>query len=207
MSVIQPQVIATDGALVVVDKPSGWVVHATEQAEPHDVQAWLAANHHPGCSPVHRLDRGASGIALYSPDPEVRAAVGRWFAAGEVAKRYVALVHRRTHRKGVLRTPLDGKDAVTRYRTVRPLRGFSLLLVRPETGRKHQIRRHLHGIGHPIVGDERYRPPTFRAVPGFPGRLFLHAARLTLPDGRMWETPLPPELQRCLDALGATPPT
>ncbi len=86
---------------------------------------------------------------------------------------------------------------MTRYALAEALGAFSLLRVRPETGRKHQIRRHLHGIGLPLVGDTRYRG-RFRPVPGFPGRLFLHAWRLSLPDGRSFESPLPPELEACI---------
>ena len=91
--------------------------------------------------------------------------------------------------------------AVTRYRHREALGGFSLVEARPETGRKHQIRRHLHGIGHPIVGDERYRPRRFKAVPGYPGRLWLHAAALELPDGHTIVAPLPPALMDHLDRL------
>ena len=72
---------------------------------------------------------------------------------------------------------------------------FTLIEARPATGRKHQIRRHLHGLGHPIVGDERYPLPRFRAVPGFPGRLWLHALGVMLPDETILQDPLPPELE------------
>ena len=192
-----------DDGLIVVAKTSGWVVHASEATESRDLRRWLDSQGHEGCSPLHRLDRGASGVVLYSANPELRASLGKAFAEGEVAKRYQALVHGRTHTKGTIRVPVLGRPAVTRYRLLRRLGGFSLLRVRPETGRHHQIRRHLHGIGHSLVGDDRYKPRGFRPVPGFPGRLFLHASALELPDGRTWSAPLPDELERCLTAVSA----
>lgn len=196
-----PRLVDVADDLVVVDKPSGWVVHATRPDEPHDLRAWLAEHDLVDMAPLHRLDRGASGVVLFSAVPAVRKALGAELAAGTIDKRYVALVHGRTHRKGIVRHPVDGQDAVTRYRLLEPLGGFSWVGARPETGRKHQIRRHLHGIGHPIVGDDRYRPSGFRAVPAFPGRLCLHAARIALPDGRVFEAEVPEAIERCLVAL------
>jgi 23S rRNA-/tRNA-specific pseudouridylate synthase len=68
------------------------------------------------------------------------------------------------------------------------------------------IRRHLRGVGLAVVGDDRYPAARRFRVPAYPGRLFLHAARLALPDGRVFESPLPPELARCADALRAPRP-
>lgn len=196
-----PRVIDASPPVVVVDKPAGWVVHASMADEPHDLQAWLSEQGFAGYSPVHRLDRGASGVTVYGGDADVRGAMGTWFADGEVHKVYVCLVFGRPHKKGIIRTPLEGRAAVTRYRQIAVHGRFTLLRVRPETGRTHQIRKHLHGIGHPLVGDERYRSRGFRPVPGYPGRLFLHAASIELPDGRQFEAPLPPELQACVEAV------
>ena len=90
---------------------------------------------------------------------------------------------------------------MTRYRTLEWLGSFSLLAVRIETGRKHQIRRHLHGIGHPVIGDPRHGPRRPVRVPGWPGRLWLHARVLVLPGGETFEDPLPRELLASLDAM------
>ena len=196
-----PRLVAVTDDLVVVDKPSGWVVHATREDEPHDLLAWLASEGHLDMAPLHRIDRGASGVVLFSNVPAVRRALATELASGNVDKRYVALVYGRTHRKGIVRQPIDGQPSVTRYRLLEALGGFSWLGVRPETGRKHQIRRHLHGLGHSIIGDDRYRPARFRRVPAYPGRLCLHAHRLTLPDGRLFEAPVPEALERCREAL------
>lgn len=204
-----PTVLATDGDLVAVNKPSGWVVHAAMARETHDLRAWLAEqpNLPRGLEPLHRLDRETSGVVLFAADPATRATVGRMFMDGAVKKSYLALVVGHMHRKGVIRLPLtpddggDPQDAVTRYRMVEQLGGFSLVRVTPETGRKHQIRRHLQAIGHAVVGDDRYRPARRVDVPAFPGRMFLHAAKVTLADGRVFVAPLPPELQACLDSV------
>lgn len=208
----KPRLLAREeDGLLVFDKPAGWVVHAAEADETRELLSWAVQAGHapPEVAPVHRLDRETSGVVLLSADPALRGALGRAFAVGEVHKTYRALVHGRTHRKGIVRRPLaDARrgrplEAVTRYRTLEWLGGFSLVEVRPETGRRHQIRRHLQMIGHPVVGDERYGPRRFRPVPAFPGRLWLHAARLALPDGRVFESSLPPELESHLDALRA----
>jgi len=203
----EPSLLADDGDLVVVAKPSGWVVYAAREGETHDLRAWLAAQ--PGLprrlDPLHRLDRETSGVALYAARPETRAAWSEAFAAGRVHKTYHALVVGHAHAKGVIRTPLapdhpgPPQDAVTRYRLIEALGAFSWLKVQPETGRKHQIRRHLAEIGLPVVGDVRHGRRRVK-VPAFPGRLFLHAVALEL-DGRRFEAPLPDELARCLAAV------
>lgn len=205
-----PRLIARDGPLVVLHKPAGFAVHPTASPDIPDLMTW--AHNTPelaGLAPAHRLDRETSGIVLASTDRATRAALGEWFAAGEIAKRYLVLVHGRIRRKGVIRRPLpDARrgrplEAVTRYRLVRWIGLTSLVVARPATGRKHQIRRHLQAIGHAVVGDTRYPARPFRPVPGFPGRLWMHAESLALPDGRVFEDPLAPELARHLQLLEA----
>jgi 23S rRNA-/tRNA-specific pseudouridylate synthase len=208
-----PRILRIEGPLVAVLKPSGWVVHAAMAGETRDLRAWLAAQSElpRDLEPCHRLDRETSGVVLYAGTPEARAAIGRAFMDGAVQKTYLALVQGRAHAKGVIRTPLapdDGgapQEACTRYRTVALLGAFALVRVTPETGRKHQIRRHLQGVRLPVVGDDRYGPERRLRVPAYPGRLCLHAARLELPDGRVFEAPLPDDLAACFAALGWTP--
>ncbi|MDP2311892.1 MAG: RluA family pseudouridine synthase [Pseudomonadota bacterium] len=208
-----PTVLSSDGDLVAVSKPTGWVVHAAMADERYDLRAWLAAQPTlpKGLEPLHRLDRETSGVVLYAASAITRATVGRYFMDGTVHKSYLALVQGHAHKKGVIRVPLapdDGgapQEAITRYRLEEALGGFSLLRVTPETGRKHQIRRHLHGLGLSVVGDDRYVARKKLRIPAYPGRMFLHAARIELPDGRVFEAPLPPELERCVVALRARP--
>lgn len=201
-----PVLLAVQDDLIVVDKPAGWLVHAAGTEDP-DLGSWLTLQGlgHPG--PVHRLDKETSGVVLFARIPALAAEIGDALAKGEVDKTYLAVVHGRARRKGTIKRALqEGRrsvPAVTRYHTEAWLGRFSLLRVRTDTGRKHQIRRHLHGLGHPIVGDDRYGPSRFVRVPGFPWRLFLHASEVTLPDGRTFHAPLPPELEACLVALRA----
>lgn len=203
-----PTLLYCEDGLIAVDKPSGWVVHPVgPDRDAPDLLGWLADQEVPSdLAPVNRLDLGTSGVVLFAT-PTVASAVGSWFTEGKVHKRYRALVFGKTRTKGIIRRALqDGRrgaklDAVTRYRTLESFGKWSLLDVRPETGRKHQIRRHLQGIGHAIVGDDRYRPRGRPTVPAFPGRLWLHALELELPDGRAFDAPLPSKLAGHLEIL------
>ncbi len=204
-----PRILSVHGPVVAVHKPAGMQLHPANASTEIDLCAWLDSEPlaPPGVVPVHRLDKDASGLVLCASDPADRAKVSGWFARSELQKIYLVLVHGHARKKGTIRRALrDARrrkplQATTRYRLLETLGGFSLLRVRPETGRKHQIRRHLHGIGLPIVGDSEYRPKRFVPVPGFPGRLWLHAWKLVLPDGTELEAPLPPELEANLAAL------
>jgi len=204
-----PSLLVHDGGLWVVNKPAGWAAHPQGDSAIPDVLSWAreSAGAPQSIAPIHRLDRATSGLILLSDDETLRASLGAELAAGNVRKRYRALVHGRTHAKGIVRRRLEDRrrgkpvDAVTRF-TRRAVYGrVSLLDVRPETGRRHQIRRHFSGLGHHVVGDERYGPRRPPSVPGFPGRMWLHALALELPDGRRFEAPLPEELQTHLALL------
>lgn len=147
--------------------------------------------------PAHRLDRATSGVLLFALNAEAAAVLGRQFEAGTVAKRYLALVRGWLDDGGVIDRPLkkSGKreqPAVTRYRCLartelnepvppHPTARYSLVELEPETGRTHQLRRHLNGIAHPIVGDvghgDRRHNRLFRMKFGC-HRLLLHAASL-----------------------------
>lgn len=206
----QAVLLQRDGDLWVFYKPVGLATHPGDKRVPDLVTHAREHMDAPGdLSPIHRLDKETSGIVLLSPDAALRGELGKLFAAGTITKRYLALVQGLTHRKGVIRKPLpDARrgqplPSVTRYRALERLGGFTLLRVRPETGRKHQIRRHLQLIGRPIVGDTRYPGRKRIPVPGFPGRLWLHSLSITLPDGRVFEAPLPKQLVDHLEALGS----
>ncbi|MBU0673937.1 MAG: RNA pseudouridine synthase [Proteobacteria bacterium] len=110
--------------------------------------------------PVHRLDREVSGLVLVAHDPKTAGKLGRRFAERQVAKTYLAGIQGRIAKDEelLLDGDLDGKPAVTRCLGLRYdlERNESLVLASPETGRLHQIRRHLAGHGTPILGDPRY---------------------------------------------------
>ena len=171
---------------------------------------------------AHRLDRETSGLvmaALSAPALRDLAAAIRDRRAG---KSYLALAAGRMERsEGTIRLRLErvssarggaknlagsenGVEALTRWKLEEQFAECALLRVELGTGRMHQIRAHLSAVGHPLLGDDRYGDfglnRRFRRDFGL-RRLFLHAARLSFPGLGSWESPLPPELVRTLEAL------
>lgn len=109
--------------------------------------------------PVHRLDREVAGLTMVAHSREAAGKLSRIFAKHEVVKRYRAEVLGIPKKnEGVIDLPLDGKRAITRYRVIssHPEAATSVLQIEIETGRLHQIRRHLADAGHPVMGDPRY---------------------------------------------------
>ena len=232
-------ILYEDSDLVVVDKPAGMVVHpAAGHARGTLVNALL---HHvsdlsgvggearPGI--VHRLDRGTSGLMVVAKHDAAHIELARQFHDREVEKEYVALVwgvvqagrridepigRDRINRKKMSARARRGREAVTRIVHAEPIgRALTLVSVTIHTGRTHQIRVHLSGIGHPVVGDSLYGglrrrvPGQLRAVTHLE-RPFLHAARLVFKhptDGRRMEfaSPLPGDLLRVLEELQRRP--
>ncbi len=205
---MKPELLSCENGLWAVTKPSGFLAHSAG-SDDEDLPTWCidALDAPDTIAPIHRLDKETSGILLLGESAEVRANIAKWFASCEVSKSYYALVYGIPHKKGVIRRKLkDGRrgkalEAVTRYKRLEVFGSCSLLSVRPETGRKHQIRRHLQSIGHGVAGDERYPNRKRIKIPAFPKRLWLHCSKLELPDGREFVSELPPELEEHLQAL------
>ncbi len=171
---------------------------------------------------VHRLDKETSGLILVAKTDEVFYFLKKQFQEHTISKSYWALVYGRPAispgiidaplgRVGMKRTTrlegtklIDGKPSVTEYESVKFFEKYTLVNVRPRTGRTHQIRVHLKSINCPIVGDSIYAPKGWQPPTGL-DRLFLHAYKLsfTTPDGKSLtlECDLPPELQKVLDML------
>jgi len=164
--------------LLVVNKSAGLVCHPSKDGERSSLvgRVRLYLEHAEGRL-VNRLDRETSGVVLIAKSASVAGELGKLLAAGRtVEKRYDAIVHGTVAAELVIDAPLgkdehseiaikncvrtDGAAARTDVRPIRALehdgRAFSLLDVRPHTGRKHQIRIHLAHAGHPIVGDKLY---------------------------------------------------
>ncbi len=241
-----------DDDLAIINKPAGMMVHAGAGPTESDHNRGTLVNallHHfaslsavggelrPGI--VHRLDKETSGLIVVAKNDDAHHKLAAQFAAREVKKKYVALVHGwvkrdqgtiaqsisrdRVHRTRMTTRHPGGREAVTHYDVSRRLETafgkFTLLEVKIDTGRTHQIRVHMKSLGHPVVGDSLYgapritrQSPAKRSKPADSvtelslNRNFLHAAELELQHPRSAEkislkSELPPELLRFLAAL------
>jgi 23S rRNA (uracil1939-C5)-methyltransferase len=166
-------------------------------------------------APVHRLDAGTSGVCLFAKSGAAAAALQRALADPATSREYLALVRGLARPRGRIARPLAEagrlRSAATRYRRLDVAGGHALLAVRLETGRTHQIRRHLAALGEPVLGDARHGHPASNrhAFERFGlDRPFLHCARVALPHrGRVLhvEAPLAPDLAAVLRRLGGDP--
>jgi len=206
----------SDDRLIAVAKPSGLPVHRGASRE--RIVALTLARDRMGrhVYPVHRLDRATSGVLLFALDSEAARRLQEQLEAGTVRKRYLALVRGITPEEGVIDHPIprdeDGPrvPAVTEYRRLGTFERYSLVEAVPRTGRRHQIRRHLKHISHPLIGDVRYgkgeHNRLFRERFGL-CRLALHALEIAFAhpdDGRplCLAAPVPEDLAGPLRAMG-----
>jgi tRNA pseudouridine65 synthase len=154
-----------DEDVVVANKPSGLLVHRGWDND-DDVAMFRVRDALGGAHvyPVHRLDRGTSGALILARSREAAAALHKEFEEGRVEKRYIALVRGVPPEEGIIDYPIpraeDGPrvPARTRYRRLArsDVDRCSLVLAVPETGRLHQVRRHLRHINHPLIGDVKH---------------------------------------------------
>jgi tRNA pseudouridine65 synthase len=209
-----------DGVLLVVSKPSGMAVHrgwSREKIVALQVARDQAGRH---VYPVHRLDRATSGALLLAFDPGTARRLQEQLEAGEVTKRYIALVRGIPPETGVIDHPIprapDGPrvPAVTEYRRLATFERYALVEVLPRTGRLHQIRRHFKHLSHPLIGDVRYgkgeHNRLFRERFGL-HRLALHALELGFDHPVTGErlriaAPVPEDLAGPLRAMGIAVP-
>jgi tRNA pseudouridine65 synthase len=198
-------ILYQDSSLVAVHKPPGLLVHKTglDAGETRFAVQMLRDQLGQKVWPVHRLDKGTSGVLLFALSSEAAAALGQQFENAQVAKTYQAVVRGWPPEQGLIDHPLQRLDAQslrvgealparTRYRVLQryelplPDRGFestrcALLALKPETGRQHQLRRHCKHMSHPIMGDATYgKGPLNRTVARLLGvqRLWLLAQSL-----------------------------
>lgn len=173
-------IIYRDEHLIAIDKPAGLLVHRSDidRHETRFAVQLLRDQIGRRVSPVHRLDRGTSGVLLFAFDRDNARRLGQQFAANAVAKTYCAVVRgwppeaglidhalSRTHDDyGRALPDAEAQPAQTGYRRLAtvelpyavegyPTARYALVELRPLTGRRHQLRRHLKHIDHPIVGD------------------------------------------------------
>ncbi|RPI24377.1 MAG: RluA family pseudouridine synthase [Acidobacteria bacterium] len=206
------KILFEDQAVIVVDKPAGLLTIATDREKERTLYAWLF-NHVKRRRPpekifiVHRLDREASGLLVFAKTPEAKQFLQQQFSkrsAGRVYKAVVEgrvaedvrtlrsyLAENRAHRSYSTSQERLGKLAVTHTRVVQRSPRRTLLEIKLDSGRKHQIRVHMAEWGHPIVGDKVYGSSDNRI-----GRLALHAERLAFThpitgERRQFESPCP----------------
>jgi 23S rRNA pseudouridine1911/1915/1917 synthase len=227
-----------DDSLLILAKPAGLVVHPAAGHAGGTLQNALL--HHapelaaiPRCGIVHRLDKDTSGLLMVAKTLKAHKALVDQLQARSVHREYLALVQGAMTGGGTLTDPLgrhptdrkrfavrrDGKPAVTHYRIETRYTDHTLLRVKLETGRTHQIRVHLSHIHYPLVGDPVYggrlRLPRgasealIQALQAF-RRQALHAESLGFihPDSGewvVWQEPLPDDFARLLAALGENP--
>ena len=209
-----------DEHVVVADKPSGLLVHRGWDND-DDVAMFRvrdAIGEH--VYPIHRLDRGTSGALLFARNREAASILCRALEEGRVEKRYLALVRGMPPAEGVIDSPVpkteDGPrvPARTRFRLVKAstVDRCSLVLAMPETGRLHQIRRHLKHANHPLIGDVNYGSGElnrhYRATYGL-HRLALHACHLGFDhpvtgERVLVDAPIPDDLASAFAQLGLT---
>lgn len=207
---IELEVLYEDDDCVVINKPKGVLTHSKGVYNPEGtVASWLSgrleglAGERAGI--VHRLDRATSGVIIAAKNQTALSWLQKQFALRKVKKTYYAVVsgtpaqehaiidmpiERNPKKPQTFRVGSNGKPAVTEYNVLKAGSTYSLLELKPLTGRTHQLRVHLEQLGHPIAGDTLYGGAVT-------DRLYLHAASLeiTLPnrERKVFEVPVPSE--------------
>jgi 23S rRNA pseudouridine1911/1915/1917 synthase len=207
--------------LLVIDKPSGLVVHPAPGHRGVTLVEQLARDVGTDWRPlaVHRLDRDTSGLMLVAKRPEVRDELQRLLRARRLVREYVALaVGRLGSRSGTIEAPIGrdarertrmtvggarAREARTHFEVERFLDEYTLVRVRLETGRTHQIRAHFAAIGHPLAGDSAYGGGGVLGLE----RQFLHSSRIAFaysgePQEVEVHSPLPLDLAAALGRAG-----
>jgi 23S rRNA pseudouridine1911/1915/1917 synthase len=224
------EVVFEDEHLLVVDKPPGVVTHPAPGHRGPTLAQALAGRAAGGPDPeragiVHRLDRDTSGLLVVAKSEEAHAALRRLMRARQIVREYLALVDGRPAtesgtidapigrdrvRRTVVSTRTDrGRAAVTHFRVVERLPRTTLLRVRLETGRTHQIRAHMAAIGHPVCGDRQYGGANCGKRIGLE-RQFLHSSRMMFNhpfsgEPLQCESKPPVDLRRALDVARREP--
>lgn len=222
---IELEVLYEDDDCVVINKPVGILTHSKGAFNPEaTVASWLRSRLSYGKEPagshgpderagiVHRLDRATSGVMICAKTPAALSWLQKQFAQRRVKKTYTAVVQgtmkeqaaiidmpieRNPKKPQTFRVGSNGKSAVTAYEVLQTNDTYSLLELKPTTGRTHQLRVHLEHLGHPILGDTFYG--------GKPAdRLYLHAHQLevTLPNRtrQVFTVPIPSDFNQVLAA-------
>ena len=178
-------IVYRDDSLIAVHKPAGLLVHRTflDRHETRFAVQILRDQIGQHVHPAHRLDRGTSGVLIFALERDICRRVATQFETQQVEKSYLAVVRGHPEESGTINHPLtrqfddyefrhggascEAQEAITYYRRLSTAElpiavdrylssRYALLELAPQTGRKHQIRRHLKHIAHPIIGDATY---------------------------------------------------
>jgi 23S rRNA pseudouridine1911/1915/1917 synthase len=155
-------VVYEDEFLLIVNKPPGLLTIAGPDADTRHLTQILNEDAvKEGASyrlhPCHRLDKETSGLVIYAKGKAIQQQMMEMFRQHAVHKVYRAFAHGRISQdQGVIRKTLEGKNAVTHFKVLKRLCECTVLDVRPETGRKNQIRLHFKALGHPLVGESKF---------------------------------------------------
>lgn len=205
MSIQASDIIHRDDDIVAINKPPNLATHPGLGC-PDEITCLSSVRDFVGrwIFPVHRLDRPTSGVMVFALHESAARALGIAFMEHRVEKEYRAIVRGYMPKEGCIEKPLarittgDPQTAVTAFRCLAttqapwavgryPQARYSLVHLVPKTGRTHQLRRHLHSVAHPIIGDTRYgdgaHNRAFRENLSSQ-RLFLHARQLKIPHPR-----------------------
>lgn len=218
-------IVYEDEDVAVINKPQGMVVHPSAghshgtlvNALMYHVKDLSSINGviRPGI--VHRIDKDTSGLLMVAKNDQAHESLAKQLKDKTSLRKYVALVHGEiSHDKGTINAPIgrskvnrkmqsvreDGKSAVTHFTVIERFEGFTLVELKLETGRTHQIRVHMQYIGFPLAGDPVYGPK--KTLPG--NGQFLHAQMLgfTHPvtgQEMVFEAPLPEVFEKTLEKL------
>jgi tRNA pseudouridine32 synthase/23S rRNA pseudouridine746 synthase len=190
-----PAILHLDERIIVLDKPAGLLSVPGIGEEKRDCLAVRVAKPYPGARIVHRLDRDTSGVIIMARDAEAHRELSRQFHDREVSKTYIAIVAGVMQEdSGVIDLPMrkdmdpanaprqvidhaEGRAAITHWWAQQRMGDRTRVLLKPITGRSHQLRLHLRCLGHPILGDDLYAPANVHAMAE---RLMLHAQSLTI---------------------------
>lgn len=201
-------IVHLDEHIVVVDKPAGLLTAPTPESDRNNL-ADLLARSEAGPGPifvVHRLDLQTSGVLVFARSEHANRVLSERFRVHDMEREYLSVVAGAfPDDVRTLDSPIAGRRAVTQVRVEERLPGATLLRLHLLTGRTHQIRIHLHGTGHTVLGDPDRRP-TWPVRP--PPRMALHATRLGFAHPATsaplrFESPWPADLTPWLDQLRA----
>lgn len=220
-----------DENMVVINKPPGFFVHRSSYDNTSTQIILPIIRDQLGVKvyPVHRLDRKTSGALVFALHPDAQRQLNQYFAEKKVKKEYLAIVRGYTEGEFTVDYPLttergDNQDALTVFKTISrheiqvassaryPTSRYSLVKAIPETGRQHQIRRHLAHMRNPIIGDRPYgcsKQNRFFLAEWHMSRMLLHAWKLEIPgllDERPVRVEIPPDAEflTMLGILGLT---